>query len=179
MKQVSSDDRQAAHQVTHEVTVKSSKQAVWARLVEFGAYSAWKAPIRIAGDAELGGLVQYQVRSRYPGLGDRWNTFHGKVTVFRPEEELRFFVGVKFVLSMEFAFIFTSAPGGTRVLHTGSFGGPLGRFAGRRLRRRLVPTLTATAEALKTTSSRPVSLRDPESPSLNRKARRAKRSTGR
>jgi hypothetical protein len=113
--------------VTATIHIDASPMTVWAILADLPSYPEWN-PLFPEAAGELAKGSRIQLKARQPGSG-RMMTIKPTIVVAEPGSELRWTASVPGLISGEHSFVLTAEDGGTRLVHSESFGGLLVAFA--------------------------------------------------
>ena len=111
------------------IDIDASPAQVWAVLTDLGSYHEWN-PLFVEASGNVAEGQRIRLRSKHPANG-RLMTVKPKITAVRPGTELRWAAGLPGFISGEHAFTLTPTDGGTRLVQSESFKGPLTRFSGK------------------------------------------------
>lgn len=122
-------------QAAKEIDVGASPKRVWDSLVEFEEYGAWTQVVRIRGELEPGGKLDYGILLRRRGVRPFYFNLAGNVVALQPLRSLCWEAGLKGVLLMEFAIHISPRPDGARIRQSVELSGAMAHVIGRRLGR--------------------------------------------
>jgi hypothetical protein len=111
------------------IDIDAPPAQVWAVLTDLGSYHEWN-PLFVEANGNVAEGQRITLRSKHPANG-RLMTVKPKITSVQPGTELRWAAGFPGLISGEHAFTLTPADGGTRLVQSESFKGPLTRFSGK------------------------------------------------
>lgn len=100
-------------ELSHVAEVEATADDVWRTLLDFEHYAAWTRALRIRGQAEVGGAVDYTPTHRRAGRAHPL-ILHCFVTVVEPSRKLVWVTGLPWIMNFEFAF--ELEPRGARVV---------------------------------------------------------------
>ncbi len=135
-------------EVSREVRVSASPQAVWRVLTDFAGYRTWTKAVLVDGAPEVGCAMGYQLGWLTKSGGHRAVRFESKVNKVEPGEALIWTSGVPGIFGLRFGFELRSADHDTAVRHYLQMSGAAAYLLRGRLIRMYGPTLGAVTEDL-------------------------------
>ena len=135
-------------ELSREVRVKASPEAVWRVLTNLSGYRAWTKAVLVDGVPEVGCAMNYQLGWRLNSGVHRAIRFEGKVRAVEPGAALIWTSGVPGVLGLRFGFELSPAGDGTAVRHHLQISGVAAHLLRGRLTRVYGSTLATVTEDL-------------------------------
>jgi hypothetical protein len=117
--------------VSAAIQIEAPPMAVWAILTDLGRYPEWNPLfLEAAGDIVAGQRIR--LTSKQPATG-RPMTVKPKIIVAEPGVGLRWVSSLPGIIGGEHSFELSAVDGGTRLIQSESFRGPLVPFSGKTL----------------------------------------------
>ncbi|MBW0150999.1 MAG: SRPBCC family protein, partial [Phenylobacterium sp.] len=121
------------HQATREIVVRAPPKRVWDTLTAFESYPDWTPAVRVKGDLEPGGKLDYAILVGRPGRRPRHFSLAGDIEQVEPLACLSWDVGLPSLLRMRFAIHFSRCLDATKVRQSVEISGFLAAVAGNHL----------------------------------------------
>jgi hypothetical protein len=132
--------------VSAAIDIDAPIAQVWAILTDLDRYREWN-PLFVEASGDVATGQRVRLRTRQPN--GRLMTIKPKITVARPETELRWATGLPGLVGGEHSFTLTPAPPGTRVVQIEIFKGLLISLTGQTTADNAERSFQALNEALK------------------------------